>query len=85
MFQNVLTNKHLTKEIVEHKLNKSINSIADSIVLKQRFGLDKNIDYIKAIRLKNYLPIIQELDNSTYLKYYFNTCDRTSILNKIGS
>lgn len=85
MFQNVLTSKPLTKQEVELKLLKKINAVADAIVNKHRLGIEKKVDYIKAIRNKNYLSIIESIDNCYFIFHYFNTKDKTLILNKIGS
>lgn len=82
---NVQTSRFLTKKEVELKLLNSLNSVANIIVNKQKFGVDRKVDYIKAIRTKNYLEILENINNTSYLGHYFNTCDKTLVLNKLIS
>lgn len=85
MFQSVLTSKNISVKNLEKDYNTELNSIANKIVNKYKFGVEGKFNYIDAIRIKNLLSLINNMNDINYLKHYFNTIDVKEVVNKLNS
>lgn len=84
MFQAALTNNTLSPHKICFKYNNVLNSFGNKIVNNFKYSLDKEINYLKVIKIKNLLGLTMNLDNLCYLKNHFNTTNQNDVINTLN-
>ena len=85
MYQNVLTSSNIKVSKLEKTYLEAIVNLGNKIVEKYRYGSDSKVNYILALKLKNLLPVIRNINDINYLYRYFNTRDIKQVINKLNS
>lgn len=83
MFQNVLTNNHVTKEKLCDKYNSKLAFIGDKVQNNQKFGSNNTIDYVNFVALKRLKPLIDTFDDPTG-KCCLKVKNKQWLLNKLN-
>ena len=84
MFQAALTNNTLSPHKIVFKYNNVLNSFGNKIVGNFKYSLDREINYLKMIKVKNLLNLTISLDNLCYLKEHFGTINQNNIINNLN-
>jgi len=63
MSQTAFDNIKYTKEIVYKKYISSLSNMGDKIMNAQKFGINKKVDKIEFLKIKNLLPYIKDVAN----------------------
>lgn len=84
MYQSVLTNRDLSIKEVEKSYLLNIINLSDRIEANEKYGLNKNVDKIKYIKLKRLFSILNTFDDETN-KCCLNIKNKQKLLNKLQS
>lgn len=64
MYQNVLTNNHVTKEKLCDKYNAKLAFIGDKVEANHKFGSSNKVDYLNFIALKRLKSLVDTFDDN---------------------
>lgn len=71
MYLSALTNHPFTKAEIIELYNKKLNNIGDVVLVKQRFGIDRKVNKLMFLKIKNLLPVISaDIVTIPYNKFY---------------